>query len=792
MSDRNKTTPSLRSTIRGQKVFLCLLAVLTLFIASEALPQALPTESIGTGVLRIEVRNGLVSMDVRDADITRVLTAIAEQAHVELSLGDGVTGMVSARMDGVAIEDALRRLCANRALLFSCVPETNIFNIVGIGAYPGGGSEGLSRAMPSDGPGTQEPEAGSAAVGGRIADSGSSKTDQGPDSRYDRRGRLRYRPGELLVIFREGVTEEQIARTHAAVGSRVIEKMERLRLYRVRLAPGMTEEEATRHYSESDLVKTVERHIIRYADEAPDDTYFSEQWGLTVMETPEAWGITTGTPDTVIAVIDTGVDYLHADLVDNIWVNEAEITGEDELDDDGNGYVDDCYGWDFAGATEAETDADADPRDVDGHGTHVAGIIAALGNNRFGVAGVCWDAKIMVLKVEADTGGGMSMFDVLEALDYAQTKGARIVNCSFGGSTYSLTEYMVFRDLGNNGILAVCSAGNDGIDTDRIGNANYPASYDLDNIISVAASDPDDSLASFSNYGLTSVDVMAPGYNIFSTRPADTSTDASVTVAASPSPLTFDAEGMTYGGTTGPSGLTRFVHDCGLGYEADFPAEVSGQIALIERGELTFADKTANALNAGAEGVIIYNNDTGNFFGTLMSPGDWVPVVSVSQEDGNTLKTMIAVGPVEVTLCNVLTDNSSFYVFMSGTSMSAPHVSGVAGLLLAKTPDFTSDAVKAAILDTVDKVDSVADKMVSGGRVNVRRALCTTIADPGDLTGDGTVTLGDAVEALQVISGLQPEVCPVCEPVYADVNNDEKIGIEEVLYILQSLAELHH
>ena len=465
------------------------------------------------------------------------------------------------------------------------------------------------------------------------------------------------------------------------------------------------------------------------------------------------------------------------------------MTGEDGLDDDGNGYVDDLYGWDFAGGATGLIQ-DADPRDVDGHGTHVAGIIAAVGNNRFGVTGVCWNAKIMVLKVEADTGGGMSTFDILEALNYARTKGARIVNCSFGGGNSSQNEYNAFLALWNDGILAVCSAGNDGFDNDDDDYASYPASYDLDNIISVAASDANDNLASFSNYGLTSVDVMAPGCNIFSTQPAETSADASVAVAASPSPLIFDAEGMTYGGTTGPSGLTRFVHDCGLGYEADFPGEVNGQIALIERGKLTFADKTANARNAGADGVIIYNNDTGNFFGTLMSPGDWVPVVSLSQKDGNTLKTMIAGGPVEATLCNVLTDSSSFYVFMSGTSMSAPHVSGVAGLLLSKTPDLAADAVKSAILDTVDKVDSAAGKMVSGGRVNARRALCSTATVPGDLTGDGTVALDDAVEAFQVISGLQPEVCPVCGPVYADVNGDGKIGIEEVIYILQSLAEM--
>ncbi len=763
-----------------------LVAVFLLLWASQVFSQVPPAKGCGSGPLLIEVRDSLVFMDVRDAPLNRVLTILAEQAHIELSLDSGVTGMVSERMEGVAIEDALQRLCISRALIFSHVPETDSYKIVGIGAYQSGDKARLNETVSSDVPAMENVAPGSAPDCNVIAGGRSNSADQERDSRYDRRGRLRYKPGELLVTFREGVSEDRIAHIHAAMGSSVIEKIARLRLYRIRLAPGMSEEDAIKRYKASELVETAELHAIRYTDEVPDDTYFSRQWGLTVMEAPQAWDISTGSPDTVIAVIDTGVDYLHADLADNIWINETELGGIDGLDDDGNGCVDDIYGWDFAGADALSEDAD--PRDMDGHGTHVAGIVAAVGNNHFGVAGVCWNAKIMVLKAEADNLEGMLMFDVLDALDYARTKGARIVNCSFGGGDYSQFEYYTFLALGNEGILAVCSAGNETVDTDVT--PDYPASYDLDNIISVAASDEQDDLASFSNYGLTSVDVMAPGYNIVSTKPADTSTAASVTVAASPSPITFEAEGMTYGGTTGPSGLTGFVHDCGLGYEADFPVAVNGHIALVERGELTFADKTINAQDAGAEGVIIYNNEAGIFSGTLISPGDWVPVVSLSMEDGDAVKALLSGGSVEATLFNVLTDSASFYVSKSGTSMSAPYVSGLAGLLVSKTPGLASDAVKSAILDTVDRLDSAAGKMVSGGRVNAHRALCSTLAVPGDLTGDSMVTLDDALRACQVLAGQSPEICRGCGASYADVNGDEAIGIEDTLYILQSLAEI--
>ena len=445
-----------------------------------------------------------------------------------------------------------------------------------------------------------------------------------------------------MVRFKEGTTAEQISALHQSFGNTMIKSIGRLRLQQVKLKEGLSIQEAIALYTVSEIVENAEAHVLRYPNKTiPNDTNFPNQWGLDRIQVPEVWDIVKGNPDLIIAVIDTGVDYLHPDLGNNIWMNPAELNGSADADDDENGYLDDILGWDFAGSNKDNpNDSDNDPIDTDtgGHGTHVAGIIAAEANNGRGVAGVNWNTKIMALKVKADDSKFIEDFDVIQAIYYAMDMGARIVNCSFGGENDSVNEKNAFADLENAEILAVCAAGNgddsgNGIDTDGL-IKNYPSSYPFDNIISVAAGDSNDNLAGFSNYGFTSVDLMAPGVDIESTVSGSSYTQASVTANSGGTAYNFTADGMSFAGTTDSVGISALAYDCGLGYPENFPAEVNGNIALIQRGVIHYSEKAANAINAGAVAVIIYNNVTGSFEGTLEKPGAWPVVVSISQEDG--------------------------------------------------------------------------------------------------------------------------------------------------------------
>jgi len=766
------------------KIIVSIWIIIAISCAPSAAVSQPPAPGKETGQaavndLGITVRDGRIFMDVRDVEITRILKEMAQKAGIDMSIGDGVEGRVTLKMGGVPLEDAIRRLCENRALVFEYLPQKKTYRIIRVGTYSGkAGKEVkvLKTLIAKDL--TPPSETGSRRTAGAVR--------RGVERRYDSKGRLLYRPGELLIRFKTGVSTKQLGDLHQALGSKVVGRMTRIRLQRIKLKEGLSEQEAIDRYAASGLVEVAERHALRYPNSiVPNDTHFSEQWGMAKIKAPEAWEITKGDSGLIIAVIDTGVDYLHPDLNDNIWINTAELNGTEGVDDDGNGYVDDIYGWDFAGNDEYDlNDQDSDPMDMDsyGHGTHVTGTIAARGDNGMGVTGVNWRAKIMVLKVMAENASAMDEYDVIQAIDYARDNGARIVNCSFGGETYDDIEYDAFADLKQAGILAVCAAGNNyWQNTDQ--NGNYPSSYSLDNIISVAASNRSDALADFSNYGPTSVDVMAPGVEIKSTTPFKT--EASLYTGST----TYIAFSMEFAGLTDEDGISRAVYDCGQGYQQDFPDEVNGNIALIKRGnkdgiDFYFYEKTANAMDAGAIAAIIYNNEAGDFDNwTLLSPGNWIPVICISKEDGESMTP-----PVTVTLVNKIGQAYS-YDLMGGTSMATPHVAGVAGLLLSVNPGLGYAGVKSAVLDTVDKIASVSDKMVSGGRINARSALSEAY-ERGDVTGDNTVGLDDAVVALQVLSGMIPDIGSSCISCGVDVDGDDDVGLAEAIYIFQKVSEL--
>jgi subtilisin family serine protease len=271
------------------------------------------------------------------------------------------------------------------------------------------------------------------------------------------------------------------------------------------------------------------------ASAVPNDPQFSQLWGLseaTGINAPRAWDLFTGSNSIVVAVIDTGIDYNHPDLAANMWRNPGETAGNG-IDDDGNGYIDDLHG------INARTGVanPGNPMDDHYHGTHVAGTIGAVGNNGVGVVGVNQRVKMMALKFLSATGSG-SLSDAIRAIDYATMMrndygvNVRLSNNSWGGGGYSAALENAIKRAKNAGIIFVAAAGNSSADTDS--EANYPSGYDLDNVVSVAALDSSQNLATFSNYGATTVDIAAPGVDIRSTMPTSQYGKLSGTSMATP------------------------------------------------------------------------------------------------------------------------------------------------------------------------------------------------------------------------------------------------------------------
>ena len=289
------------------------------------------------------------------------------------------------------------------------------------------------------------------------------------------------------------------------------------------LEPNQTLQDILNSYRDNPNIEYAELNYVVSVHNTPNDALFQYQWPLNNIgqdypssrlynrppgewdrdiDALEAWDLHTGSSEIIYAVIDTGIDYIHRDLVNNLWFNPYELNGVAGIDDDGNGYIDDIYGYDFL-------NDDANPLDDNGHGTHCAGIIAAEGNNTLDISGVCQSGKIMGLKFIGMNGYG-STTDAIEAIYYAVNNGADIISNSWGGDDYSEALQDAVNYAYSQGVIFVASAGND--DTTLV---QYPAGYD--HVIAVSATDSHDDIAQFSNRG-DWVDIAAPGVDILSLR----------------------------------------------------------------------------------------------------------------------------------------------------------------------------------------------------------------------------------------------------------------------------------
>jgi subtilisin family serine protease len=422
-------------------------------------------------------------------------------------------------------------------------------------------------------------------------------------------------------------------------------------------------------------------------------------WGVEAVQAPLVWATTTGRT-VKVAVLDTGIDSLHYEL-------DGRYRG----------------GYNFVAKNPY-------PWDGHSHGTHVSGTIAAELNGT-GLMGVSHEVELYALKVLSDAGSGF-FSDVYAAIDWCLQHGIHVANMSLGGRVYDPTGEQVFLNASNAGLLSVAAAGN-GVNGTGTPQINYPAAYQ--GVMAIGAVGRDRVRAAFSDFG-PDLELVAPGVDVRSTVPRGAGRESNVVFGTS----SLEANPLEFAALTPAGGTTAQAIHCGRGLSpADFPAQVSGRIALIERGDSSFASKVQKAQDAGAIAVIIYNNATGNFNGTLGTARDdarnrdWVPAVSLSQADGQTL---VAAGSPTVTVLNYLSDFAKF----QGTSMASPHVAAVGALVKGANPQLSNGQVRNILNSTATDLGLPGfDPEYGNGLVNASAAVPLAQATQGDIR-EGTIS----------------------------------------------------
>ncbi len=573
--------------------------------------------------------------------------------------------------------------------------------------------------------------------------------------------------GEIIVQFRDDIASLDAEVAHSKTGATVIREFKRIKgLQLVKLSKHISLKRALESYLRNPRIEYAEPNYIVHATATPDDTFYNDLWGLhntgqtggtadADIDAPEAWNLTTGSSNVVIAVVDTGVAYSHPDLSGNIWTNTGETSCTDGIDNDSNGYIDDCNGWDFIGD-------DNDPADYAGHGTHVAGTIAAVGNNSSGISGVMWTANIMPLRFLGVSGSGTTA-GAISAILYANANGAHVINNSWGGGGFSQA---LKNAIDASGAVVVCAAGNSGVNNDST--PFYPASYTSSNIISVAATNHNDGLASFSNYGAASVDVGAPGVSIKSTVPQYSYGTPVTLYSGNFEGATGDLplSGWDRGGTksswavttgTGAGGTNSLEDSPGKNYlnnTASWAGYMS-PVTSVKDNRYTLSFKWKGELETGYDYLDInYSTNgiswdwldyrTGSTGGSFIS--DSTTGITVAADLYNNfyfgfgLSSDFSINDDGVYLDDVMLTREQInitgygYTNYQGTSMASPHVAGVAGLIKAWNFGLTNLEIKDAILNNVDVKSSLTGNVVTDGRINAYTAL---ISVPIDLDGDG-------------------------------------------------------
>jgi subtilisin family serine protease len=546
-------------------------------------------------------------------------------------------------------------------------------------------------------------------------------------------------PGEVLVKFRAGSALTQRRATVAAMGHSRLKTVDPDALVqRLRIGTDQDPRAVAAAYRDRAQVEWAEPNYLCHLNAVPDDPDYDQLWGLnntgqTVrdatyathnpgiagrdMDMEAAWDEITDCRNVVVAVIDTGVNYTHRDLAANMWDGGEEFP---------------YHGYDVV-----DEDNDPMPADGVGHGSHVAGTIAAVGNNGLGVTGVCWQAQIMA--VRAGAGNSLTHADIAEGTYFAVDHGADVLNMSFGGPT-SLTIEAALTYAHDAGVVIVTSAGNSSADNDRT--PQYPCASDLDNLVCVAALDQAYALASFSNYGLTTVDVGAPGTNILSTLPGPALADdfssgwtrtgdwslVSADLGSGAKPTLANPADALIGGSYANNIDDRVYKSFDLrGYiGASLSAKCFYQ---TESGHDYFGIASSDT---EADPFDDPDNNLAQYSGYSGSDGTWRYLVLNDCLNANCAVGFQLTSDASTTYSGVAVqrftietaiENSTAQTIYNGTSMSSPHVVGLTALIWAYNPQFTYLDVIRAITEGGDSLAALQGKTVSGKAVDAMGSL---------------------------------------------------------------------
>ncbi len=563
----------------------------------------------------------------------------------------------------------------------------------------------------------------------------------------------RFVPGELIVKFKNNVSASSARKVLRAQNVSQIRFLNHSGIRRVKIGPSQTVESAIDSLKNKPEVELVQPNYIYHELRVPNDPKYSQSWafrntGQTIVQAngpnapdsegnpgvanndlsvESAWDVTTDCSQVTVAVIDSGVNYLHEELASNMW-------------DGGVNYPN--HGYDFI-------DADQDPMDLSGHGTHVAAAIGAVGNNSKGTAGVCWTAKIMAIRVLDSMGMGTTS-SIVEGINFSVTNGAKVINMSLGGGSYDSAMNNAITTAKNNGVLVVAAAGNDGENIDSGGTVSmYPCGFNQDNILCVAAINQDATLASYSNYGSVNVDVGAPGTNILSAWNGSNTTAATDSLASGWNKSSTTSTGWGYKQLNFGSWINCLVNPSNYNYSTakyanntDDRIWKSFDLSNVGDGLYLYFDLmhdlqsnydyfTAHIKTSNEDPIVsgtMLESFTGSTSGyNFQSKYDITEFASNATSIGFRLFSNASGVDFGANLSNFsvqrLNLNSTTYNLNSGTSMATPLVAGVSAMLFNLNPNYSYKDVIEAINTSGKALTALSGKTVTGKMVNAQGSI---------------------------------------------------------------------